>query len=124
MDTTPLIDGRSRSLEMCRMYLGKIVSITIDQAYGTVYKGIVYEANYGFVPGTTAPDGDGLDAYYLGEKKPLTEVSGKCVAIIHRHEDDDDKLVLVPEGEDWSDEQIEAAVTFSEHRYIHSIVRS
>lgn len=108
---------------MCRNYLGKIVLIEIDQAYGTYYKNTQYEVNYGFVSDTIAPDGEPLDAYYLGPKEPLKKATGKCVAIIHRLEDDDDKLIIVPENEEWSDEQIESAVKFREKLFKHEIIR-
>lgn len=61
----------SVSLNMCREYLGKEVCLVIDQPYGTYYKGTKYELNYGYVPETIAPDGDELDAYYIGINKPL-----------------------------------------------------
>lgn len=108
---------------MCLEYLGKNVEIVIDQAYGTYYKGIRYEQNYGYVPGTVAPDGEGLDAYYIGGNQPLEKVSGDCIAIIHRLHDDDDKLVLVPTGATLTDEEIEKAVNFREKLFPHEIVR-
>jgi inorganic pyrophosphatase len=48
-------------------YLGKIVTITIDRSLHSKHPkhGFVYELNYGFVPNTTAPDGEELDAYIL-----------------------------------------------------------
>lgn len=113
----------SKSLQMCREYLGKKVSIVVDQAYGTYYKGTRYEQNYGYVPGTKAPDGEGLDAYYIGPQTPLKKAIGHCIAIIHRHNDDDDKLVLVPEKLNLSDEEIEKAVHFRERLFPHSIIR-
>jgi inorganic pyrophosphatase len=124
MELTPLIDGRSISLEMCRKYLGKTVTLTIDQPYGTVYNGVTYEVNYGFVAGTIAPDGDGLDGYFLIVKKPLAEATGICIAIVHRLEDDDDKLVVVPEGVILTKEQIEAEVHFVENFFKHEILFS
>ncbi len=108
---------------MCRQYLGKKVRLEIDQAYGTEYKGTIYETNYGFVPGTTAPDNEPLDAYFLGPKEPLQTANGICIAIIHRLEDDDDKLIVVREGEDWSTEEIKKAVNFREKLFLHEIIR-
>ncbi|MSU74990.1 MAG: inorganic pyrophosphatase [Candidatus Magasanikbacteria bacterium] len=108
---------------MCLEYLGKKVKIIIDQPYGTVYKNIMYQYNYGFIPGTTASDGDALDAYFIGPQEPLKEAGGICVAIIHRLEDDDDKLIIVPEGKYLSDEEIENAVNFVEKFFKHEIVR-
>ena len=122
-NNTPYTNGKSLSLEMCREYLGQEVTITIDQPYGSVYKGTTYEANYGSVPGTLAPDGLELDAYFLGPKEPLEAAAGTCIAIVHRLDDDDDKLILVKRGEEWSDERIEEAVHFREQFFRHEIVR-
>ncbi len=119
----PLVNGHSASLQMCRQYLGKKVAIIIDQAYGTEYKGTRYEANYGYIPNTIAPDGEGLDVYFLGPKEPLEQAQGICIAVIHRLEDDDDKLILVPEGVALSDQEIENAVNFREQFFKHVIVR-
>lgn len=113
----------SESLKMCRQYLGKTVTILIDQPFGTYYKDTKYELNYGYIPNTTAPDGEGLDAYYLSSTRPLKEVTGKCIAIIHRLEDDDDKLILVKEGENYTNEEIEKLVNFREKYFKHTIIR-
>jgi inorganic pyrophosphatase len=76
--------------------------------------GFTFEANYGYIPNTKAPDGDELDAYYLGVGEPLERAKGKCIAIIHRFTDDDDKLVVVPEGVELSDQEIKDAVSYQE----------
>lgn len=114
---------KSVSLEMCKKYLGKNVKIVIDQPYGTYFEGVKYELNYGFVPNTVAPDGEGLDAYYLSSKVPLKEAEGICIAIIHRFQDDDDKLIIAAEGENFSNEEIENAVKFRENLFEHSIIK-
>ncbi len=120
----PLKDGKSISLEMCKAYLGKKVAIVIDQPYGTYYKNALYTSNYGYVPNTVAPDGMGLDAYFLGPKEPLETAEGVCIAILHRIEDDDDKLILVPEGVSLTDVEIDEEVNFREKFFKHTIVRT
>jgi len=65
--------------------------------------GFEYKANYGYIPNTKSPDGEELDAYYLGISRPLMNARGVCIAIIHRTNDDDDKLVVVPEGTELTD---------------------
>lgn len=120
---TPLKDGRSLSLDMCREYLGKMITLTIDQPLGTIYKNIIYELNYGFIPNTLAPDGKELDGYFLSSTTPLIEATGRCIAIIHRLDDDDDKLVLVKDGEEKTNEEIEQMVNFVEKLYKHTIIR-
>lgn len=122
-DNTPLKKGVSKSLKQCKKYLGKKVAIVIDQAYGTYYKNARYTSNYGYVPNTLAPDGAELDAYFLGPKKPLLTATGICIAVLHRLEDDDDKLILVEDGKTLTDAQIEKAVHFREKFFKHTIVR-
>lgn len=108
---------------MCKEYLGKNVKIVIDQPFGSIYQDTLYELNYGYVPNTKAPDGEGLDAYYLSSKEPLKEAEGECIAIIHRLDDDDDKLILSKDGEQFSNEQIEILVNFREKFFQHIIIR-
>lgn len=107
-------------------FLGQTVKIKIDRALGTNHPkhGFRYDANYGFVPGIMAPDGEELDAYALGLSEPVEEFEGKCVAIIHRLDDDDDKLVLIPlEAEDITDDEIRQATNFQEQFFKSVIVR-
>jgi inorganic pyrophosphatase len=106
-------------------FLNKIVDVKMDRPLGSKHPkhGFVYEVNYGFVPGTISGDGEELDAYVLGEHKPLETFSGRVIAVIHRLNDDDDKLVVVADGKNYSDEQIEALVEFQEQWFKHEILR-
>lgn len=122
-DRIPLKNGKSESLEACKPYLGKKVSLVIDQPYGTSYQNAVYECNYGYIPNTVAPDGEGIDAYFIGPKEPLEKAEGVVIAIIHRLDDDDDKLIVVPEGVLMTDKEIETAVNFREKFFKHEIIR-
>ena len=79
--------------------------------------------NYGFIKGTLAPDGEELDAYVLKINKPLEKFTGQVVAIIHRLDDDDDKLIVIPENENITDEEIEKSVAFQEKWFKHEIIR-
>jgi len=111
---------------IAKEFLGKTVHIKIDRPIGLKHPkyGFVYEVNYGFVPDTKSPDGEEIDAYVLGIDKPSEEFTGKCIAIIHRTNDDDDKLVLVPEDiTNISDEEILKAVDFQEKWFKSIIVR-
>ena len=80
-------------------YLGKTVTAKIDRPLGSKHPkhDMIYQVNYGFVPDTKAPDGEEIDAYLLGINAPVDEFTGKCIAIIHRLDDNDDKLVIVPQ---------------------------
>ncbi|AKB29448.1 Inorganic pyrophosphatase [Methanosarcina siciliae T4/M] len=107
-------------------YLNKIVHIEMDRPLGSFHPryGFRYEINYGFVPNTVSGDGEEIDAYVMGVNEPLEEFDGKCVAIICRSEEDDDKLVVIPEElGDISDEEIIKATYFQEKRYHITINR-
>ena len=107
-------------------YLGKIVKVEMDRKMGSAHPkhGFIYPVNYGFIPNTVSGDGEELDAYVLGEFKPLDEFEGKVIAIIHRTNNNDDKLVVCPEGKDYSDEQIDALTEFQERFFEHIIIRN
>ena len=108
-----------------RQYLGKIVNVNVDRPVGSLHPkhGFAYEVNYGYVPGTLSADGEEIDAYVLGVTEPLKKFSGRCIAIIHRTNDNDDKLVIAPEGLILSDEEIKKLVDFQEKWFKHKIIR-
>lgn len=55
---------------------------------------------------------------------PLETAEGVCIAIVHRLDDDDNKLIVVEEGKALSDEEIEKAVHFREQFFRHEIIRA
>jgi len=115
----------SKSFQLAKTFFGKRIQVEFDRPMGTKHPkhGWEYPVNYGFVPGIKAPDGGDLDVYYLGVDEPLTKAEGVCTAIIHRHDDDDDKLVVVPEGTVLTDEEIKSAVEFQEKWFDSIVVR-
>ena len=106
-------------------YLGKIINVKIDRKFGSKHPkhGFIYPLNYGYIPNTISGDGEELDAYVLGVFEPVDNFEGKCIAIIHRTNDNDDKLIVVPESKNYTDEQIEALVEFQKRFFEHIIVR-
>ena len=108
---------------MTSEYIGKAIKIIIDREFGSKHPkhGFIYPVNYGYIPGTVSGDGEELDAYVLGEHKPLDEFTGKVIAIIHRTSDNDDKLVVMKDGRNYTDEQIRALTEFQE-QYFESII--
>lgn len=86
--------------------------------------GFLYPVNYGYIPGVPAPDGEDLDAYVLGVGEPLQRFTGVCVAVIHRLDDDDDKLVVLPPGTDMDDAEIRRQTQFQEQFFRSEILRS
>ena len=99
-----------------RDYLGKTVTVNMDRPMGCKHPkhGFVYPVNYGFIPNTVSGDGEELDAYVLGEFKPLDTFTGVVKAIIHRTNDDDDKLVVMSKEKNYTEAQIRALTEFQE----------
>jgi inorganic pyrophosphatase len=111
------------NIASAKNFLGKVVQVTIDRPLNSKHHkfGWEYKLNYGFIPDTMSPDGEELDAYVMGVDKPLATFTGKCIAVVHRTNDDDDKLIVVPEGVEFTDEQIVSATNFQE-QYFKSII--
>ena len=108
-------------------YLNKIVEVKIDRPIGSShpdYSDHIYLVNYGYVPNTISGDGEELDCYVLGEYKPLKEYKGKCIAVIHRLNDDDDKLIIAPENKTFTNNEIKLLTDFQEKFYTSEIIRS
>lgn len=108
---------------MNREYLGKMVEVKIDRPLGSKHPkhGFIYQVNYGYIPNTISGDGEELDAYVLGEHEPIESFNGQVIAIIHRTNDDDDKLVVMEKGRNYTDDQIRALTEFQE-RWFESII--
>ncbi len=106
-------------------FLGKIVTVKMDRPLGSKHPkhGFEYLVNYGFIPGTISGDGEELDAYVLGENEPLDVFEGEVVAIIHRTNDDDDKLIVAKQGTNFSDEEIRQMTDFQEKYFKSEILR-
>jgi inorganic pyrophosphatase len=106
-------------------FLQEMVTVEIDRPLGSKHPewGFIYPVNYGYVPGVLAPDGEELDVYVLGVFEPLERYQGRCIAVIHRIDDDDDKLVVVEQDRDYSDDQIRALTEFQERFFTSVIVR-
>ena len=106
-------------------YIGKIIKVEIDRKMGTKHptNSFYYPVNYGFIPGVISGDGEELDAYVLGVFKPVLEFEGEVIAIIHRLDEDDDKLIDVPTGKKFTNEQIRAITEFQEMWHKSEILR-
>ena len=70
-----------------------------------------------------AADGEEVDAYILGIEKPIKEFEGKVIAIIHRIDDIEDKLVIAPENKDFSKEEINKLTNFQEKYFKSEIIK-
>lgn len=98
-------------------WIGKPVHVVVDRPIGYHHGDIVYPINYGYIPGLLAGDGEAQDAYILGVSEPVTEFDGQVVAVIHRKNDCEDKLVVAPEGAVYHQGQIAEAVGFVEQYF-------
>jgi len=105
-------------------YLGKLLTIQIDRPLGSRHPehGFYYPVNYGYLPGVVGEDGEDLDAYLLGVSEPVDQFEGVCIAIIHRLDDQDDKLVIAPQGESYTADQIRALTEFQERFFASEIL--
>lgn len=109
-----------------KQYLEKTIYVKIDRPIGSThpkFNNFIYPINYGFVPNTISGDDEELDCYILGVYEPLKEYTGKCIAIIQRLNDNDDKLVIVPEDKNYTNREIDAMVDFQERFFEHKIIR-
>ena len=106
---------------LARSFLGKVVHIGIDRPIGYMHKketyALTYPINYGYIPGVLGGDGEEIDVYLLGVDVPVKEFDAHIIAIVHREDDVEDKLVGAPEGMTFTAEEIAAAVRFQEQYY-------
>jgi inorganic pyrophosphatase len=107
-------------------YIGKEVEVVIDRPLHSRHPkhGFEYKLNYGYVPDTTAPDGEEIDAYVLGINESIETFIGICIAVIHRTNDSDDKLIAVlDEQKNITDGEIRSATHFQEQFFKSEIIR-
>lgn len=100
--------------------IGKSVRVTIDRPLGSYhpeYTDMYYPINYGYVEGIIAPDGEEQDVYILGVNEPVTEFTGKVIAVIQRSDDVEEKWVVAPENMSFSKDEIWAQVKFQEQYF-------
>lgn len=107
-------------------YIGQRVRIQIDRPLGSKHPnhGFEYPVNYGFIPNTMTQDGEELDAYILGVAEAIESFTGSVIAMIHRLNDNEDKLVVAPDGQTFTDEQIRELTIFQEQYFKSVILRS
>jgi inorganic pyrophosphatase len=112
-------------MDESKKYLGQIVNVVMDRPLGAKHPrfDFHYPVNYGYVPDTVSGDGEALDAYILGVEESLQTFTGKCIAVVQRIGEDDDKLVVVPENMDFTDVEIEKSIDFQEKWFKHEIIR-
>lgn len=102
----------------------KPITVTVDRPMGSYHPDhadLYYPINYGYIDGIIAPDGEEQDAYVLGVHEPVKTFTGKCIAVIHRMNDIEDKWVIASENSVFSKEDIEKQVSFQEQYFNYEI---
>ena len=112
-------------MDHLRNYIGKKVKVIVDRKIGSKHPkwGFIYLNNYGYIPNTTSGDGEELDAYILGIYDPIETFEGTCIAVLHRLNDNDDKLIITPDNVNYTNEQIDALTEYQERFFKHIIFR-
>ena len=106
-------------------YIGNKIKVKIDRKIGSEHLkyGFKYLLNYGYIPNTVSADKEEIDCYVLGIEEPIEEFEGRCIAVIHRLNDDDDKIIVAPEGMNYTDSEIRKLTEFQEKYFISEIIR-
>ena len=102
------------------------IRVIVDRKIGSShpnYPSLVYEVNYGYVPGVLSNDLEEQDAYIIGIDVPIEEFIGDLVAIIQREDDIETKWVVVPKGTDVSIEEIRNKTNFVEKYFKINILK-
>lgn len=108
-----------------KAYLGEEVYIVIDRPLGSAHpkhSDIVYTVNYGYIPNTVSGDGEEIDVYLLSVYVPVRDFACKIIGVIHRLNDNEDKLVAAPEGVNFSKEEIQELTRFQEQFFDVEII--
>lgn len=106
--------------------MGEEIDVMIDRPMGSrhpKHEDIIYPINYGYIPNTNGGDGEAQDVYVLGVDRPISNFHGRVIGIIHRENDNEDKLVAAPAGMLFDQSEIATAVYFQE-RYFKSTIDS
>ena len=106
-------------------FIGKPVIIKMIQPLGSRHpsRNLISSTNYGYIPTIVSGNTKKLDAYVLGIFEPLEVFEGTCIAVLHHLHDNDDKLIVVPDGKNYTDAQINALTEFQEKFFEHKIIR-
>lgn len=108
-----------------KKYLGKVLKVKIDRPLWTRHPeyGFIYPINYWYIPNTISWDWQEIDAYILGIYNPVNEFEWKCIAIIKRLNDNEDKLIIAPENFSFTNQQIISLTEFQEKFFDIKLIR-
>lgn len=105
--------------------LGESVTVIVDRPLGTTHpnhKDIIYPVNYGYIENLLTGDGEEQDAYILGVDERVDTFRGTVIAIIHRLDDVEDKLVVAPTNMKFTSKEIMDKVYFQEQYFKTEII--
>ena len=105
--------------------IGQTVRVIVDRPLGSCHpehQDLYYPVNYGYSEGIMAPDGEEQDAYILGVYEAVKEFTGRVIAIVHRLDDIEDKLVVAPEKLILTEKEIREQVRFQEQYFQSEII--
>ncbi|MDC7956511.1 inorganic diphosphatase [Fusobacterium simiae] len=113
-----------KDIEKYRFYLNKEVLVKVDRKLGEKHPNFdfIYPVNYGYIPNTFSEDGEEIDAYILGVFYPIDEFQGICKAVVCRYNDNENKLIVLPKGKEYSIKQMEVLLKFQERFFKHKII--
>lgn len=106
-------------MDKLKELLGKKVKVHIDDSS----KGNILQASYGYLEDFLSSDGSRQEVYVLGADEVGEEFSGVAYAIIERKDEGKDKLVVVKEGSEYSNQEIRKAIAHKEKPFKHKIIR-
>lgn len=107
--------------QIIQSLMGQLVHVEVDRPIGYVHGDIVYPVNYGYIPGVIAGDGEEQDAYILGVTEPLAAFDGRVVGAVRRRDDNEDKLIVAPDGMVFHQAEIAEAVHFQEQYFDYTV---
>ena len=100
--------------DLVESMLHKPVLVEIDRPIGYDHNGIIYELNYGYTKRLVSPDGDYLDAYIIDDDFYSSSYFCEVIAIVHRKNDIEDKLIVGKKGQTISKEDLLKKINFQE----------
>lgn len=129
MELQKILNKETKEEVEMKSLIGMELDAIITRPIGTVhprYKDIIYEVNYGVVKDFELKDGRDLKTYIVGESMP-TELNGtyhgKVLAILHRLNDENDRIIIAPIGRTLSDDEIISKTEFAEQYFVSEIIR-
>lgn len=114
---TKLMWDEAEYLDLLKLWIGQEVEVIVDRPIGFHD----YKINYGYIENRFSLDGQELDAYILGPKIPVKSYKAKVVGVVHRYDDNENKLVVA--NCDVTKEQIKEQINFREKFYNSILIK-